>query len=153
MTQTKTILLTLLRLAQSFIFLWAFFDKLLGLGFATKPAQAWINGGSPTTGFLTHAPNIAIQGLGGQAWVDWLFMIGLLGLGLALIFGIGLRVAAFTGALMMVLMWFALLPLVNNPMVDDHIIYALLFLLWPHLTNTPRWWSQSSIVKSAPWLR
>ncbi len=153
MLQTKTILLTVLRLAQGFIFLWAFFDKLLGLNFATKPAQAWINGGSPTAGFLTHAPNVLIQNLGGQLWVDWVFMIGLLCLGIALIFAIGLRIAAFTGALMMLLMWFSLLPLANNPLIDDHIIYALLFLLWPQLTIAPRWWRNSALVKQAPCLR
>jgi hypothetical protein len=41
------------RIALGWTFLWAFTDKLLGLGFATEPQNAWIRGGSPTFGFLT----------------------------------------------------------------------------------------------------
>src|SRR3712207_7355187 len=44
-----------LRLALGWIFLWAFVDKLFGLGFATKAENAWIDGGSPTQGFLGNA--------------------------------------------------------------------------------------------------
>jgi thiosulfate dehydrogenase (quinone) large subunit len=41
------------RVVLGAIFFWAFLDKLLGLGYATKASSAWINGGSPTRGFLT----------------------------------------------------------------------------------------------------
>lgn len=41
------------RLALGWIFLWAFIDKMFGLGMATESKNAWINGGSPTKGFLT----------------------------------------------------------------------------------------------------
>ena len=40
------------RLALGWIFLWAFLDKLFGLGHSTPSTGAWINGGSPTKGFL-----------------------------------------------------------------------------------------------------
>ena len=46
-----------LRIALGWIWLWAFFDKLLGLGFATTPEKAWINGNSPITGYLMFATN------------------------------------------------------------------------------------------------
>ncbi len=53
------------RLSIGFVFLWAFFDKLLALGYATGVDRetgaidrfgdaAWINGGSPTTGYLSN---------------------------------------------------------------------------------------------------
>ena len=52
--------LAVLRMAFGLTFLWAFFDKLLALGFHTGYGQdgtldrfgdaAWINGGSPTEG-------------------------------------------------------------------------------------------------------
>ena len=42
----------ILRLALGWIFLWAFLDKVFGLGFATTPEKSWINGVSPTYGFL-----------------------------------------------------------------------------------------------------
>ena len=56
----------LLRLAMGWTFLWAFIDKLWGLGFATGRdvetgaivfggPDAWINGGSPTAGVLGFA--------------------------------------------------------------------------------------------------
>src|ERR1700686_4019971 len=47
-----------LRLAIGFEFLWAFFDKTFGLGFATPVARAGLNGGSRREGFLSgrHGP-------------------------------------------------------------------------------------------------
>src|SRR6187455_2867704 len=44
-----------IRLALGWVFLWAFLDKLFGLGFATPADRAWFNGGSPTNGFLGSA--------------------------------------------------------------------------------------------------
>jgi thiosulfate dehydrogenase [quinone] large subunit len=32
----------------------AFLDTTFGLGYATPAARAWINGGSPTKGFLSN---------------------------------------------------------------------------------------------------
>jgi len=122
-------ILAVTRIAIGWVFLWAFLDKTFGLSFATERADAWINGGSPTFGFL----NFATEGktfhdffasLAGPA-ADWLFMTGLLGIGLALILGIGMRIAAVTGSIMLILMWAAELPLENNPFMDDHIVYAL----------------------------
>jgi thiosulfate dehydrogenase [quinone] large subunit len=122
-------LMAVVRISIGWVFLWAFLDKTFGLGFATERADAWVNGGSPTFGFL----NFGTEGktfhdffasLSGP-FADWLFMIGLLGIGLALILGIGMRIAAVSGAIMLMLMWAAELPLENNPFMDDHIIYAL----------------------------
>ena len=122
-----------LRIGMGLIFIWAFFDKLLGLGFATKPESAWLNGGSPTTGFLTNAVKgpfaSAYHAMAGTGIVDWLFMLGLLLLGLALILGIGMKLAAYAGTLLMLLMYLAVLPPANNPILDDHIIYALVLLV------------------------
>ncbi|MEU7750088.1 hypothetical protein [Nonomuraea sp. NPDC049158] len=120
------------RISIGWIFLWAFLDKTFGWGFATPANRAWISGGSPTTGFLKGTGENALGGffgsLAGQPWVDWLFMLGLLGIGAALILGVGLRIAAITGSLMLVLMWAAELPLANNPFMDEHIIYAIVLV-------------------------
>jgi thiosulfate dehydrogenase (quinone) large subunit len=85
--------LAIFRVVLGFEFLWAFLDKTFGLGYATPSARAWINGGSPTKGFLG---NVAVgpfesvfHSWAGAAWADWLFMIGLLGVGIALILGGG----------------------------------------------------------------
>ena len=53
-------------------------------------------------------------GLAGNAIVDWVFMLGLLGIGVALILGIGMRIAAVSGAAMLIMMWSAVLPPANN---------------------------------------
>ncbi len=153
--------LAIARVMVGFVFLWAFVDKLFGLGFATKPAAAWLAGGSPTTGFLKFGVNPdspfkdVFTSLAGQVWVDWLFMLGLLGIGLALVLGIGLRVAAVTGTLLLLMMWAAEIPLENNPVIDDHIVYALVLCAvafgrreWS-LTN---WWLSHKTVKKQPWL-
>jgi thiosulfate dehydrogenase [quinone] large subunit len=118
-----------LRFVMAFIFLWAFIDKLFGLGFATKSKDAWLNGGSPTSGFLTfgtHGPFADMfKSLAGNPLVDWLFMLGLLAVGIALLVNRYMFLAAIGGGAMMLLMWLATLPPVNNPIVDEHVVYIL----------------------------
>ena len=129
---TQKIVFLSLRFVMSFMFLWAFFDKVFGLGFATKQVNSWLNGGSPTLGFLSHSvgPFAGIfQSLAGLPIIDWLFMLGLLFVGLTLLFNRFAFWAAVAGALMVILMWLAVLPPPNNPIVDDHIVYALVFAL------------------------
>jgi thiosulfate dehydrogenase [quinone] large subunit len=129
----QKIVLLKLRFVMSFIFLWAFFDKLFGLGFATAPEKAWIHGGSPTTGFLSGAvkgPFVEIfHSLAGVAVVDWLFMLGLLVVGITLLFNKYVLWGAVAGIIMMLLMWLALLFPANNPIIDEHIVYALVLAL------------------------
>ncbi|MET9338954.1 hypothetical protein [Nonomuraea sp. NPDC003804] len=150
------------RIALGWVFLWAFLDKTFGFGFATPAAKAWINGGSPTTGFLKGTGENALgglfAGLAGQAWVDWHFMAGLLGIGLALVLGIGTRVAAAAGGLMLMLMWAAQLPLATNPFMDDHIVYTIVLigLAMAGAGNTlglGTWWGGLDIVRRNPYLK
>lgn len=135
--------MAVLRISLGFVFLWAFVDKALGLGFATgRNAEtgaidffgdgAWIQGGSPTEGFLsfglhTKEPFTGFySSLAGNAFVDWMFMLGLLGIGAALMLGVGTRIAAVSGIAMMTLMYTAgSIWSANNPVVDDHVIYAI----------------------------
>jgi thiosulfate dehydrogenase [quinone] large subunit len=128
----KKIIIVLLRISLGFIFLWAFVDKTFGLGFATTSENAWISGGSPTYGFLTHATKgpfaSLFQGIAGLAVVDWLFMIGLLFIGVSLIINRWVLWGSIAGTAMVLLMYIAVLPPENNPLIDDHIIYALVFL-------------------------
>ena len=151
-----------LRLALGWIFLWAFLDKLLGLGLATTADNAWINGGSPTRGFLGNAVKGPFadhySSFAGAAWADWLFMTGLAGIGIALILGIGMRIAATTGALLLTAMWTAVLPPENNPFMDDHLIYAgvLVLLALTAAGNTlglGKIWTGLPIVQRRPWLK
>lgn len=125
-----TLLLKVLRVLMGFTFLWAFLDKTFGLGFATKPEAAWLHGGSPTTGFLTHAVKGPFAqfftSLAGVTAVDWLFMVGLLGIGLTLLLNKYVKWGALSGVVMLVLMYLALLWPENNPLIDEHIVYAVL---------------------------
>ena len=123
--------LAALRLVLGFTFLWAFIDKLFGLGYATPEARAWINGGTPAQGFMKNTEGFAadfFKNIAGP-WADWLFMAGLLGIGVALIAGAGLKIAAWTGALLLALMYIAEFPVgaegATNPITDSHWIEAL----------------------------
>ena len=123
-----------LRVAIGLIFLWAFTDKLFGLGFATTSENAWLSGGSPTLGFLTygtHGPLSALfKSLAGLAVVDWFFMIGLLFVGLTFLFKKYIKWGSIAGAMMMALIYLSAWPPENNPLLDDHIVYILLFLFF-----------------------
>jgi len=150
------------RITLGFIFLWAFFDKLFGLGFATSPGKAWIDGVSPTVGFLSHAVTGPFanwyHALAGNWLVDWLFMLGLLGIGLAFVFGVALKFAGYAGALLVALMYLSLIPPKQNPLVDEHIIYAFLLLFFATTTTKRRYsldnvWQQLSFVKRYPLLQ
>ena len=161
-----------LRLAIGFEFLWAFLDKTFGLGYATDSKDAWIHGGSPTKGFLSGANVGPFQGifryLAGVPAIDWLFMMGLLGVGLALIFGVAIRPAAFSGALMLLLMWAAVwVPAKlaggqptgsSNPIVDEHIVGIFGLIAVGALATwgagyPGRRWASLSVVESHSWLR
>ena len=114
-------LLAGIRLALGFVFLWAFLDKAVGLGFATTSAKSWINGGSPTGGVLGSAngPFASFyHAIAGTPVANVLFMTALFAIGTALILGIGMRVAAAAGALLTVMMWSAVLPPTSNPFMD-----------------------------------
>ena len=129
----EKITLGVLRVVMGFIFLWAFLDKTFGLGFATTADKAWLHGGSPTAGFLSfgvRGPFAEIfHSLAGVAVVDWLFMLGLLFVGLTLIFNKYVKWGCVAGALMLLLMYLALLFPENNPIIDDHIVYILVLAL------------------------
>jgi thiosulfate dehydrogenase [quinone] large subunit len=148
---------SILRLGLGYIFLWAFLDKLFGLKFATcKGAtvgcnQAWLHGGSPTKGFLGHATTGPFAGfyhhLAGNMLVDWLFMLGLLFIGIGLFFGTWIKSAAAAGMVMLALMWSALLWPVNAPGVDEHIIYMLVLFGLLATNVKPKWVLKQNLIK------
>lgn len=157
----QSYLLGILRISMAFIFLWAFFDKLFGLGFSTLPKDAWTHGVSPTTGFLTFGSHGSLHmlfvSLAGQQSIDWLFMGGLLLIGLALLFGVGIKIATISGSILLFLIYLSLFPSEHNPVIDEHIIYILVLLLlnqckdgmWFGFGN---WWSHTQLVKKYQFL-
>ncbi len=167
--------LAALRIGFGLTFLWAFLDKLLALGFSTGKnpetgvvdrfgPDAWINEGNPTFGFLTFGVpednpfRETFNNIAGDAWANWLFMGGLLGIGLALTFGIGIRLAAISGAIMYLLMWAASLPLENNPVIDDHLLGAVAVIVFALTLAGDTWgfgklWAKTHLVRRFPVLR
>lgn len=149
--------LAVLRILLGTVFLWAFVDKSFGFGFATPAATSWIAGGSPTKGYLGHLEGWfagPFSALAGNPLVDVLFMGGLLLLGVALILGVGLRVAAAGGTLLMLLMWLTALPLQNNPVIDEHVIYAAAMIALATTKAGETWglgrqWE--AVLQKAPW--
>jgi len=146
---------TALRILLGWSFLWAFLDKMFGLGFSTcrgfgpegTPASsidfmcdaAMIQGGSPTFGYLNFATQASHTGF----LFDWMapsapdsinladvgFMAALLLLGVALMLGIGTRIAAIGGAVMMLFMFLAgdVWP-ENNPVNSSHVVEMVVLL-------------------------
>jgi thiosulfate dehydrogenase [quinone] large subunit len=139
----RTTAIAVVRIGTGFMFLWAFLDKTFGLGYSTPSAKAWIHGGSPTKGFLGSVAvgpfQSTFHSMAGTAWANWLFMLALLGVGAALILGIGLRAAAVAGIALVGMMWLAVYPPAqhtaagaltasSNPFVDEHVMDAFALL-------------------------
>ncbi|WP_370616322.1 DoxX family membrane protein [Mumia qirimensis] len=154
--------LALLRIVLGFTFLWAFLDKLFGLTYSTPKDAAWIDGASPTDGYLSNAAKGPFESfyhsIAGQWWADWLFMLGLLGIGVSLLLGVAIRIGAVCGCLMYFLMWTVALPPETNPVVDDHIIGLLAVAVCGLALAGDTWglgrmWGALGFVKANPWLR
>lgn len=143
----------LARISIGWVFLWAFLDKAFALGFSTgrledgtidffARGQAWLNGGSPTAGVFAYAlkgpftglyraiGNVSMTAQGPvanpPAWVDWVYMLSMLLIGLGLISGVMTRIAAFGGIVWMAIFYTATSIWPEfNPFVDDHVVYAI----------------------------
>lgn len=142
---------TILRLLLGWSFLWAFIDKMFGLGFATCRipesggsidyvcSAAMVKGGSPTFGFLTFATEASHTGFlfdwmapsapDAINFADVLFMAALLCLGVALMAGVFTKTAGIGGAVLMLFMFLAseVFP-ENNPVNSSHIIEMVALL-------------------------
>jgi len=168
--------LSLTRIAIGFTFLWAFLDKLFGLGFSTCRTtaedgsfsidvmceKAWLSGGHVTEGYLVFGgnPNSPFHDffvdLGSQRWTDWIFMVGLLGIGLALILGIGTKVAMYAGPTMLMFMYATQMLPATNPVVDEHLVESLAIIgivlveLGHQSIGLGKWWRK--LVGEKTWL-
>ncbi|MCF2529527.1 DoxX family membrane protein [Yinghuangia soli] len=154
--------LAALRILLGWMFLWPFLDKLFGLGFSTESAKAVVNGGSPTEGFLkfgTQGPFAHMfDSVAGAWWLDAVFMLGLLGIGVALIAGIGLRIAAVSCTLMMLFMYLVTLQPATNPIVDSHWLMAIAAIVAAATYAGNTWglgrrWGSTALVRRYAWLR
>ncbi|NJP68478.1 hypothetical protein HCJ92_19805 [Streptomyces sp. ventii] len=165
--------LAVTRLMTAAIFLWAFADKAFGLGYATPGERSWVNGGSPTGGYLSSVDVGPMAGVfnswAGSTAVDVLFMGGLLAVGVALLAGVALWPAALGGGLMMLMMWVAAWPpareladgtpsMSTNPLVDHHLLYVAVLVVLAataagHHAGLGRRWEEAPLARRFPWLR
>ena len=170
-TQLGGTAIAVLRVAMGFVFMWPFLDKLFGLGYSTASDKSWISGGSPTKGFLSGVDvgpfESFFHSIAGVWWANILFMGALFAIGLALILGVALRLAAAGGTLLLVMMWAASWPMAQftsageatrstNPFLDDHLVYALVLIVLAVVAagnyfGLGRWWAGVTGGKS--WLR
>jgi thiosulfate dehydrogenase [quinone] large subunit len=161
-----------LRLFMGWTFLWSFLDKAFALGFSTGRTEtgtidffgpaAWVNGGSPTEGFLqfgTKGPFADFFAGLNPAWVDWVYMGSLLLIGLALIFGVGVRPAAVGGIIWMGMFYAAsaIWP-EHNPFLDEHVVYAVIlggiaYVGAGYWLGLGRFWARVPLVKKYPILK
>jgi thiosulfate dehydrogenase [quinone] large subunit len=170
--------LSVTRILVGFIFLWAFIDKLIGLGFTTCRSKeegstaidvmcdsAWLSGGKITKGYLGSSSGPledVFVSLGDQRWTDWIFMIGLLGIGLALMLGIGTKIASWCGVAMLAMMYVSHAwpgaVVGTNPVVDYHVIYAVAGVATVYVElqrqsiGLGNWWRKLPIVQKNQWL-
>jgi thiosulfate dehydrogenase [quinone] large subunit len=149
-------ILAFARILIGFTFMWPFVDKLLGFGFAPPSERAWINGGHPSQGFLKGVTGPFADFFHPMASTlsDWLFMAGLFGIGLAMLLGAGLKVAAWSGTLLLTFMYLAEFPWgqpadfhATNPIVDSHWHEAALLLVAAYSLagdtwGLGKWWSR-----------
>ncbi|MPV36882.1 DoxX family protein [Georgenia subflava] len=148
------------RIVIGWTFLWAFVDKLFGLGFATPAERAWINGGTPAQGFIggIEGPFAEFFQIFANPFGDVLFMAGLLGIGVAMVTGAGLKIAAATGSLLMLFMYLAMIPVAvggTNPITDSHWIEAMVLIISAVTLSGDTWgigkWWAGKVGNS--WLR
>jgi thiosulfate dehydrogenase (quinone) large subunit len=168
-----------LRFVAGWTFLWAFLDKAFALGFSTGRIlndagqtvkidffgpDAWINGASPTAGAVgfamkgPFADNIqTVTGFqmtqtGPQVagWLDVVYMVSMLLIGLGLITGVMTRLAAVGGIIWMAIFYLgtAIWP-EHNPVVDDHVVLAIV-MVGLILANAGRYYGLGKIWQRLP---
>lgn len=161
---------TVLRILLGWSFLWAFLDKMFGLGFSTCrgfgpegtaassidylcPASM-IKGGSPTYGLLEYGTRgshtgglfrwMASSGPTTIGFADVLFMLALLLGGVALMLGVGTRIAAIGSAILIAFMFLALdVWPEQNPINSSHMteffVYLGIATVGPGTFSLQRW--------------
>ncbi|PIP74560.1 MAG: hypothetical protein CO028_03865 [Candidatus Levybacteria bacterium CG_4_9_14_0_2_um_filter_35_21] len=119
MKYKSSIALFSLRIALGWLFFYSGYSKLTAVG------------GFSAKGFLLnlHGPFSAFYlPLAGNPVVDQLVIWGEILIGICLILGLLVRFASFWGIIMMFLFYFAGFPPVHALLVNEHIIYILIFI-------------------------
>ncbi|MCA9375474.1 MAG: DoxX family protein [Candidatus Doudnabacteria bacterium] len=120
-TMVSRFWLVALRVSLGWVLLYAGLDKL------------FTEGGWSATGYLSHleGPFASwFSWMAGNAAVDWLNMLGLTLVGLALVFGFFTRFSAFWGFVLMLFYYLSGYPFEHSFLIDEHVVYMLVFALF-----------------------
>lgn len=154
MDKYKSVLLALLRVALGWILLYSGFTKLSSDSWS---AAGFLKSAGTFPGFYEWLASPSLLPI-----TNFLNEWGQLLLGIALILGVVMTLSSLLAALMMVLYYFVGLnfPMVgeHSYLVDEHIIYALGFLMLAalHAGNyygLGKWWSSLSLWQRYPKLK
>ncbi len=153
MTKFSKVSLLLLRFGLGWVFLYAGLTKVLN--------PSWT-----AAGYLKAAKTFPelYQWFASTANIDWVNFLNKWGLtlvGAALILGIAVRIASWAGTSIMLLYYLPALTFpkigANSYLVDEHIVYALVFLLFSAMGSGATWglygWLKNwNLFKKWPWL-
>jgi thiosulfate dehydrogenase [quinone] large subunit len=151
----------LTRVSLGFVFIWAFLGDITGFARPAPATRSFLDGGGPIRDHLlsAHGTFAALcHALAGPAYTQTIFRAALAIIGGALILGVGMRVAATAGTAILVLMWLSAMPIATGPLLDQHLIYALV-IIGLALANAGdtiglgAWWSRRWVVRRIPALR
>jgi len=145
--------LLFLRLSLGWVFLYAGLTKVLNPNWSAAGYLKAAKTFPELYQWFASAENIG--------WVNFLNKWGLTLVGAALILGIGIRIASWAGAALMLLYYFPVLTFpkigANSYIVDEHIVYISIFLVLGALGAQSSWgiysWLKAKgLEQKIPWL-
>ncbi len=156
MTKTAKYTMGLIRILIGWIFIWRFMDKMWDLDFNPEAHRSWF--GSIRELLLTAQEGPFSEMFHSMAATEWWYLLLLLFVGAGLILGIFTRISGILGAVLMLLLFIHNYPPADNPLVSHHLVYALLFLFFAFSSagqwmGLNKWWSETRIVSSLPFLK
>ena len=125
MAQSQKISLFLLRIGTGWMMFYAGMTKVLNPAWS---AAGYLTNAATFTGFYAWLASPALL-----PFINFMNEWGLTLLGISLILGIGVRLSSVLGAALMLLYYFPVLEfpyLEHSYLVDEHIIYALVLILF-----------------------
>jgi len=136
----------LLRLTMGWIFLWSGIDKLVtdfsASGFLVNGTQGPLGDWFQSLGTNQAALDV----------INPLVIWGQVLIGVTLVLGLFTRAGLFWAAAMMMMFYLAQFPPANNPFMDDHLVYILLFGLLGAL-GAGRILGVDAWIERIPWVK
>ena len=153
--------LAVFRILIGWLMLWAFFDKMFGLGYQTPGGSGYIDGVSPSS-FVSFVTSGAFSGfynsVAGNGLVDVILLLGCLILGVTLILGFASKLTSVAATAFFLIMYSLVIPPTDNPLIDYRVVlavglWAIYFLGGYDRLSVNGWWKGLPIVKRFPILQ